>query len=224
MVGFMNAPQLFEEPGSNTMNAVVERQATEGVQAPHPGTATTPSTLLAMAVAQGADLDRLERLMALQERWEAGEARKAFTQAMTDFKAEPLEIFKRKEVGYKTKEGDFVGYKHAQLCDVVDGYCVFVLKEAVDAGIYRRTGKKTLCLGPPETMNPGDYYSELATPAVSDREHAMLLKSAHAALCIDTGMQRFACKREGVQHALDAGEIKEAFTHGTREQHAAGVH
>ena len=102
------------------MNAVVERQATEVVQTPHPGTATTPSTLLAMAVAQGADLDRLERLMALQERWEAGEARKAFTQAMTDFKAEPLEIFKRKEVGYKTKEGDFVGYKHAQLCDVVD--------------------------------------------------------------------------------------------------------
>lgn len=102
------------------MNAVVERQATEVVQTPHPGTATTPSTLLAMAVAQGADLDRLERLMALQERWEAGEARKAFTQAMTDFKAEPLEIFKRKQVGYTTKEGEFVGYKHAQLCDVVD--------------------------------------------------------------------------------------------------------
>ena len=38
---------------------------------------TTPAALLAMAVQQGADLDKLERLMALQERWEANEARKA---------------------------------------------------------------------------------------------------------------------------------------------------
>ena len=80
----------------------------------------TPAHLLQMAVEQGADLDRLERLMALQERWEAGEARKAFVQAMTEFKAEPLEIFKRKSVGYTTKEGDHVGYKHAELSDVAD--------------------------------------------------------------------------------------------------------
>ncbi len=58
--------------------------------------------------------------MVLQERWEANEARKAFVLAMTEFKAEPLEIFKRKQVGYTTKEGDFVGYKHAELSDVTD--------------------------------------------------------------------------------------------------------
>lgn len=82
--------------------------------------APTPAELLSMAVQQGADLDRLERLMALQERWEAGEARKAFVTAMTEFKREPLEIFKRKEVGYTTREGEFVGYKHAELSDVAD--------------------------------------------------------------------------------------------------------
>lgn len=81
---------------------------------------TTPSDLLRMAVAQGADLDRLERLMALQERWEANDARKQFTVAMTRFKAMPLTIFKRKAIGYTTTAGDFVGYKHAELSDVTE--------------------------------------------------------------------------------------------------------
>ena len=81
---------------------------------------TTPSDLLRMAVAQGADLDRLERLMALQERWEANDARKQFTVAMTRFKAMPLTIFKRKQIGYTTKEGEFVSYKHAELSDVTE--------------------------------------------------------------------------------------------------------
>lgn len=75
----------------------------------------TPAHLLQLAVEQGADLDRLERLMALQERWEAGEARKAFVLAMTEFKAEPLEIFKRKSVSFND-----VHYKHAELSDVAD--------------------------------------------------------------------------------------------------------
>jgi hypothetical protein len=80
----------------------------------------TPGDLLRIALESGADLDRLERLMDLQAKWEAGEARKAFVQAMTEFKAEPLEIFKRKAVGYTTKDGAFVGYKHAELSDVAD--------------------------------------------------------------------------------------------------------
>lgn len=102
------------------MSEVLDPAATPRAAIPLPQQAATPSMLLAMAVQQGADLDRLERLMALQERWDANEARKAFVEAMTAFKAEPLEIFKRKEVGYTTKEGDFVGYKHATLADVTD--------------------------------------------------------------------------------------------------------
>lgn len=99
------------------MSDIVEVQE-RPVVAP-PAQAPTPSTLLAMAVQQGADLDKLERLMALQERWEANEARKAFTEAMTAFKAEPLTIFKNRSVGYTTKDNEFVGYKHASLDEVV---------------------------------------------------------------------------------------------------------
>lgn len=82
--------------------------------------APTPATLLQMAVHQGANLDTLERLMDLQERWEANEARKAYVTAMTKFKAEPLVIFKKKAVGFENKDGDWVGYMHAELSDVTD--------------------------------------------------------------------------------------------------------
>lgn len=81
---------------------------------------TTPDTLLELAVRHGADVSQLERLMALKERYDANEARKAFTDGMSLVKAEPLDIFKRKSVGYETKDGDFVGYMHAELSDVAD--------------------------------------------------------------------------------------------------------
>lgn len=82
------------------------------------GAMTSPADLLRLAVTKGADVDQLERLMALQMRWEAENARKAFVAAMAAFKAEPLVIFKRKAVGYTTNDGEFVGYKHAELSDV----------------------------------------------------------------------------------------------------------
>jgi len=55
---------------------------------------TTPAQLLAIAVDKDADIDKLTKLMELQERWEANEARKAYVQAMNEFKASPPEIFK----------------------------------------------------------------------------------------------------------------------------------
>lgn len=77
--------------------------------------ATTPQQLLTIAVEQGADLDKLTKLMDLQERWEAGEARKAFTVAMTGFKAEPMEILKRKNVSFSG-----TSYNHAELSDITE--------------------------------------------------------------------------------------------------------
>lgn len=98
------------------MNAVVAPQDEPRSLQP----ATTPAQLLAMAVQQGADLDRLEKLMDLQERWEANEARKAFTAAMTGFKSEPIQIIKAKHVEFRTRDGDVTSYNHAELSDITD--------------------------------------------------------------------------------------------------------
>ena len=81
---------------------------------------TSPFGMMLTALGRGASLELVESAMKLQERWEANEARKAFVKAMSDFKAEPLEIFKRKKVGYDTKDGGFVGYKHAELSHITD--------------------------------------------------------------------------------------------------------
>ena len=50
-------------------------------------TTTTPAQLLTIAVDQGADIDKLEKLMDLQMRWEANEAKKAFVEAMAQFRS-----------------------------------------------------------------------------------------------------------------------------------------
>jgi hypothetical protein len=54
-------------------------------------------SILQMAISQGADIDKLTKLMELKEKWDAMEARKAFVQAMADFKNEPIVIAKDKE-------------------------------------------------------------------------------------------------------------------------------
>jgi alanine racemase len=102
------------------------------------------------------------------------------------------------------------------IAEIVDGFCVFALQEAAEAKIYERTGKRTLALGPPSSMNPEDFRSAGVTPAVSTVEQAVLLRAARPALCVDTGMQRFACPIEKIDAVIRAGECSEAFTHGTR--------
>lgn len=78
-----------------------------------PPVAATPMMLLQIAMEQGADIDKLSKLMELQERWEKGEARKAFVHAMGIFKQNPPQIVKDKQVAFgQTK------YKHAELDQV----------------------------------------------------------------------------------------------------------
>ncbi len=59
------------------------------------------------------DVAKLKELLDVQERWEANQAKKAYVQAMSDFKKNPPEIIKDKTVGYKD-----VKYNHASLHNV----------------------------------------------------------------------------------------------------------
>lgn len=82
----------------------------------------TPTDLLRLAVSQNADLDKLTKLMDLQQRWEKGQAEKAFVAAMNAFKANPPEIVKNVTASFKTKRGDDVKWDYASLdhiCDAV---------------------------------------------------------------------------------------------------------
>lgn len=76
-----------------------------------------PMRLLEIAVTQGVDTEKLEKLMALQERWEANQARQAFVRAMAAFKADPPVIGKDRHVNYTKKDGSVVDYHHAGLAE-----------------------------------------------------------------------------------------------------------
>lgn len=70
-----------------------------------------------LATSKDVDLERVEKLLALKERWDANEARKAYVAAMASFKAEPLKILKTKDVNIPGG----AKFKHATLADVCDG-------------------------------------------------------------------------------------------------------
>lgn len=73
----------------------------------------SPAQMIQQAVSGGADLEKLEKLLELQERWEANEAKKAYHRAMTAFKSNPPEIEKDKKVAFGNTK-----YNHATLSNV----------------------------------------------------------------------------------------------------------
>jgi len=81
------------------MNAVVEREPESRA------VAVTPMQMLQIAVERGADMAQLEKLMELQERWQANQARKAFDEAIAAAKAKIKPIVKKREVDFTTAKG-----------------------------------------------------------------------------------------------------------------------
>ena len=100
------------------MNAVTLQERAEIVAQPR-GSAT-PADLVRYALDGGADIERLEKLMAMQIQWEEREAKKAFVLAMAEFKQNPPEIFKTKQVSFTTRDGDTTSYRHATLGGVTE--------------------------------------------------------------------------------------------------------
>jgi hypothetical protein len=66
------------------------------------------------------DLDKLAKLLELQERWEANEARKAYHEAMARFKANPPGIEKDRTVSYAVQGKGTTTYRHASLANVTN--------------------------------------------------------------------------------------------------------
>lgn len=76
----------------------------------------SPAALMLTALTRGANPEQIEKMMALQERWEANEARKAYNVAFAAFKAEAVRIIKNKSV----TDGPLKGKSYAELFSVVD--------------------------------------------------------------------------------------------------------
>jgi len=87
----------------------VSNVAEKIVPAEVPGspTALTPMTMLDRAVASGASIETLERLIALRDRWDASEARKAFNEAVAAVKADIKPVVKNRTGHNSKRYADF---------------------------------------------------------------------------------------------------------------------
>lgn len=81
--------------------------------------ANSPAAIMLAALDKGVSPADLRDMLAIQREWQADQARAAMNEALAGFKAEAITILKSKQVGYTGRDGAFVGYKHAELFDVV---------------------------------------------------------------------------------------------------------
>lgn len=79
----------------------------------------TPMNTLDRAVASGASIEVIEKLMGLQERWEANQARKAFDAAIAEAKDKMPIIQKNRTVSYEgNRGGKSTEYRHEDLAEI----------------------------------------------------------------------------------------------------------
>ena len=94
----------------------------------------SPAMMMQLAMDKNLDLSKVEKMIELQAKWDAIEAKKAYTLAMAQFKKEPPIITKDKSVGYTNNDGSSTGYKHASLGNVTNTINTALAKHGFSAG------------------------------------------------------------------------------------------
>lgn len=79
-----------------------------------------PAALIKLALDKEADVAKLEKLLELQERWEATQARKAFFDALAAFQSEAPQITKDAVVDFQPRGKSRVFYRHATLPHIIN--------------------------------------------------------------------------------------------------------
>jgi DNA-binding FrmR family transcriptional regulator len=97
-------------------------------QAPLPAV-ITPMAMIDRALSSGASLEMIEKLMSLQERWEANQARKAFNEAFAAFKAEAVTVVRNRKVN----DGPLKGKSYAELVSFVEAATPALSKHGLSA-------------------------------------------------------------------------------------------
>jgi alanine racemase len=85
--------------------------------------------------------------------------------------------------------------------------------------LWQAAQKPILAFGPSDGIEADEFRSAHVRPAVWTVDQGGRLRDAGPVLCVDTGMQRFACPADQVESALAAGNCREAFTHAIRLEH-----
>lgn len=93
------------------MNAVAKLEP-QGLSAP-----ATPMEMLANAIDKGMAIETIDKLVALAERWDKTNARKAFDEAIAAAKAAIPPILKNREVDFTSQKGR-THYRHEDMAEI----------------------------------------------------------------------------------------------------------
>ena len=91
----------------------------------------SPMRLIELAINQDTGIEKLERLMNLQERWMENNAKKAFYSALSAFQSELPVIKKQREASFQTRNGGEMKYKYASLDDISEHIKPFLVKHGL---------------------------------------------------------------------------------------------
>lgn len=106
----------------------------------------SPQNLISLAIEKGANIEQLEKLLSLKERWDAAQANKSFIAAMSNFQKEVPAIEKRKLVKYPSKTGGIVTYKYAELGEIDDTIkCAMAANGLSKRWEIKEEGDKIIC-------------------------------------------------------------------------------
>ena len=120
----------------------------------------TPMAMIERAIAGGANVEVLDKLMALQERWEASQGRKAFDRAIADAKAEIPPIIKNRTVDFTTAKGR-THYQHEDMAEIARTVDPILSKHGLS---YRyRTSQDQRAVTVTCILSHRDGYSEETT-------------------------------------------------------------
>lgn len=82
-------------------------------------TPITPMAMLAQAIERGMPVETVDKLMALSERWEKNQSRKAFEEALAAARADFKPIVKNREVDFTSQKGR-TNYRHEDLAAIAN--------------------------------------------------------------------------------------------------------
>jgi hypothetical protein len=94
-------------------------QTIEAAEA-HAPAIITPAEMIQHAIQQGSGVEVMERLLALQERHDAFQSRKAFDDAMADLRKTLPRITKSREVDFTGKTGVRTNYRFEDLAEITE--------------------------------------------------------------------------------------------------------
>lgn len=166
-----------------------------------PQTGITPAQMVARALEQGGSVEVLEKLLALQERWEASQAKKDFERAMADMRQELPTIIKDRRVDFTTSHGR-THYQYEDLASVTEQLSPVMAEHGLSFRWRTESGPQDMLKVTCIVSHAGGHSEETSLSAKSDssgnKNHIQAIGSAV------TYLQRYTLKAAlGVAAARD---------------------